>query len=97
MNAASDAESRTQALTVDDFSPFPENPIVKQYNTEYWLLGDLMMPLVPHALSMAERVRATTEADMVFMLFFAGLGKGCSRRRWNLMRTSRGRDNLWIS
>ena len=43
MNAASDAESRTQALAANDFSPFPENPIVKRYNTESWLLGDFMI------------------------------------------------------
>ena len=40
-----------------------------------------MMPLALHASSMAEKVSATIEADVVFLLLFAGLGKGVFRKK----------------
>ena len=55
-----------------------------------------MMPLALHASSMAEKVSATTEVDVAFLLLFAGLGRGCLGKRWSLMRTIGGRDKLWI-
>ncbi|OAY71146.1 probable arabinosyltransferase ARAD1 [Ananas comosus] len=56
--------------------PYPENPLIKQYSAEYWLLGDLETPRGSRgaaAASVAERVYDAAEADVVFVPFFATL------------------------
>ncbi|KAJ0975828.1 hypothetical protein J5N97_017793 [Dioscorea zingiberensis] len=54
--------------------PYPENPLIKQYSAEYWLLGDLETPPEVRSLaSVAERVFDLKEADVVFVPFFATL------------------------
>ncbi|KAH7654471.1 Xylogalacturonan beta-1,3-xylosyltransferase protein [Dioscorea alata] len=53
---------------------YPENPLIKQYSAEYWLLGDLETPAeVRSAASVAERVFDLEKADVVFVPFFATL------------------------
>ncbi|KAG0501938.1 hypothetical protein HPP92_002010 [Vanilla planifolia] len=50
--------------------PYPENPLIKQYSAEYWLLRDLE---TPEESSVAERVYDWRNADVVFVPFFATL------------------------
>ncbi|XP_072993834.1 probable arabinosyltransferase ARAD1 [Typha latifolia] len=57
-----------------DPPPYPENPLIKQYSTEYWLLGDLETPpRLRHESSVAKRVYDSDDADVVFVPFFAAL------------------------
>ncbi|XP_009764028.1 putative arabinosyltransferase ARAD2 [Nicotiana tabacum] len=53
--------------------PYPENPIIKQYSAEYWILGDLMTPENLKFGSFAKRVFSAEEADVIFVPFFATL------------------------
>lgn len=53
--------------------PYPENPIIKQYSAEYWILGDLMTPEKLKLGSFAKRVFTAEEADVIFVPFFATL------------------------
>lgn len=53
--------------------PYPENPIIKQYSAEYWILGDLMTPEKLKLGSSAKRVFTAEEADVIFVPFFATL------------------------
>ncbi|GER27473.1 exostosin family protein [Striga asiatica] len=53
--------------------PYPENPIIKQYSAEYWILGDLLAPQETKRDSFAKRVSDPEEADVVFVPFFATL------------------------
>ncbi|KAG2662953.1 hypothetical protein I3760_16G005200 [Carya illinoinensis] len=55
------------------FPPYPENPLIKQYSAEYWILGDLMTPDYLRTGSFAQRVYDVDEADVVFVPFFATL------------------------
>ncbi|MCL7043119.1 hypothetical protein MKW94_022802 [Papaver nudicaule] len=55
------------------YLPYPENPIIKQYSAEYWILGDLMTPVDLRVNSFAERVFDSGEADVIFVPFFATL------------------------
>ncbi|KAM3269320.1 putative arabinosyltransferase ARAD1 [Capsicum chacoense] len=56
------------------FLPYPENPIIKQYSAEYWILGDLMTPeKLKLGSSFAKRVFSAEEADVIFVPFFATL------------------------
>ncbi|KAM3359272.1 putative arabinosyltransferase ARAD1 [Capsicum galapagoense] len=56
------------------FLPYPENPIIKQYSAEYWILGDLMTPeKLKLGSSFAKRVFSADEADVIFVPFFATL------------------------
>ncbi|XP_074564392.1 putative arabinosyltransferase ARAD1 [Curcuma longa] len=50
--------------------PYPENPLIKQYSAEYWLLADLE---TRDRGSVAERVYDLDAADVVFVPFFATL------------------------
>lgn len=54
---------------------YPENPLIKQYSAEYWLLGDLEAPTAKRENSAAERVYSAKEGDydVVFVPFFATL------------------------
>ncbi|OVA01068.1 Exostosin-like [Macleaya cordata] len=71
------------------FPPYPENPLIKQYSAEYWILGDLMTPEEWRGNSFAKRVYNVDEADVVFVPFFAtlsaelqlGLEKGLFRKK----------------
>jgi hypothetical protein len=71
------------------FPPYPENPLIKQYNTEYWIIGDLMTPESLPAVSFSRRVFDVEESDVVFVLFFAtlsvelqlGTAKGAFRKK----------------
>ncbi|OAY58565.1 probable arabinosyltransferase ARAD1 [Manihot esculenta] len=71
------------------FPPYPENPLIKQYSAEYWLMGDLMTPEHLRIQSFAKRVVDVDQADVVFVPFFAtlsaemelGRGKGTFRRK----------------
>ncbi|KAF3670277.1 putative 1-phosphatidylinositol-3-phosphate 5-kinase FAB1D-like [Capsicum annuum] len=51
------------------FLPYPENPIIKQYSTEYWILGDLMTPEKLKLRSFAKRVFSAEEAGVIFVPF----------------------------
>ncbi|KAF3793857.1 putative arabinosyltransferase [Nymphaea thermarum] len=53
--------------------PYPENPLIKQYSAEYWLLGDLMTPEDLRVSSFARRVFNAEDADVIFVPFFATL------------------------
>lgn len=54
--------------------PYPENPLIKQYSAEYWLLGDLETPAgIRETSSVVERVYNWSDADVVFVPFFATL------------------------
>ncbi|KAL2893675.1 putative arabinosyltransferase ARAD1 [Bienertia sinuspersici] len=55
------------------YPPYPENPLIKQYSAEYWLLGDLMTPENLRSGSFAKRVYNENEADVIFVPFFATL------------------------
>ncbi|XP_077248751.1 putative arabinosyltransferase ARAD1 [Tasmannia lanceolata] len=55
------------------FPPYPENPLIKQYSAEYWILGDLMTPQGSGGGSFARRVFDPDEAEVVFVPFFATL------------------------
>ncbi|KAL1543914.1 putative arabinosyltransferase ARAD1 [Salvia divinorum] len=57
----------------DTSLPYPENPIIKQYSSEYWILGDLLTPEELKGDSFAKRVSDYREADVVFVPFFATL------------------------
>ncbi|KAM6542180.1 hypothetical protein CsatB_006627 [Cannabis sativa] len=69
--------------------PYPENPLIKQYSAEYWILGDLSTPLEERTTSFAKRVFDVEEADVVFVPFFAtvsaemqlGMAKGVFRKK----------------
>ncbi|XP_068663778.1 probable arabinosyltransferase ARAD1 [Aristolochia californica] len=75
-----------------NFPPYPDNPIIKQYSAEYWILGDLMTPEHLRGNSFAKRVASYEDADVVFVPFFAtlsaelqlGMDKGKFRKKeWN--------------
>lgn len=55
------------------FPPYPENPLIKQYSAEYWIMGDLMTPDESRTGSFAKRVSDINEADVLFVPFFATL------------------------
>ncbi|KAL3638763.1 hypothetical protein CASFOL_016670 [Castilleja foliolosa] len=69
--------------------PYPENPIIKQYSAEYWILGDLLADEELKRSSFARRVLDSSEADVIFVPFFATLSaelqlvinKGVFRKR----------------
>ncbi|CAH8357490.1 unnamed protein product [Eruca vesicaria subsp. sativa] len=71
------------------YPPYPENPLIKQYSAEYWIMGDLETPPKKRTGSFAKRVFSESEADVVFVPFFAtlsaemelGNGKGTSFRK----------------
>ncbi|CAM8970589.1 unnamed protein product [Rhodiola kirilowii] len=68
--------------------PYPQNPLIKQYSAEYWLMGDLMTDTRMNS-SIAVRVFDWRDADVVFVPFFAtlsaemelGRGKGTFRKK----------------
>jgi hypothetical protein len=72
-----------------EFPPYPENPIIKQYSAEYWIMGDLMTPRELRTGSFAKRVFDARDADVVFVPFFAtisaelqlAVGKGVFRKK----------------
>ncbi|KAK4774577.1 hypothetical protein SAY86_009512 [Trapa natans] len=55
------------------YPPYPDNPLIKQYSAEYWILGDLMTPQELRKGSFAKRVNTAEEADVIFVPFFATL------------------------
>ncbi|CAN6229991.1 unnamed protein product [Urochloa humidicola] len=66
--------------------PYPENPLIKQYSAEYWLLASLRAAATPVVRVVAD----WREADVVFVPFFATLSaemelgwgtKGAFRKR----------------
>ncbi|KAL3641354.1 hypothetical protein CASFOL_016322 [Castilleja foliolosa] len=57
----------------EKFLPYPENPIIKQYSAEYWILGDLLAAEELKSESFAKRVLDSSEADVIFVPFFATL------------------------
>ncbi|GAB2217563.1 hypothetical protein Drorol1_Dr00000761 [Drosera rotundifolia] len=71
------------------FGGYPENPLIKQYSAEYWILGDLMTDEELRTGSVAKRVFDVREADVVFVPFFAtlsaemqlGLDRGMFRKK----------------
>ncbi|XP_020574533.1 probable arabinosyltransferase ARAD1 isoform X3 [Phalaenopsis equestris] len=76
INSDPDAELRSAIAASGrrGLLPYPENPLIKQYNAEYWLLGDLETPVRLRAVSsVVERVYDWRNADVVFVPFFATL------------------------
>ncbi|XP_002966467.2 probable arabinosyltransferase ARAD1 [Selaginella moellendorffii] len=71
---------------IDAFPAYPDDPLVRQYSAEYWILGDLE---AGSDASFARRVLDPDQADVVFVPFFAALsaeaqlrnGKGHFRHR----------------
>ncbi|KAE8714275.1 hypothetical protein F3Y22_tig00110198pilonHSYRG00106 [Hibiscus syriacus] len=71
------------------YPPYPENPLIKQYSAEYWIMGDLETPQEMRTASFAKRVFDANEADVVFVPFFAtlsaemelGSGSGAFRKK----------------
>ncbi|KAK7343795.1 hypothetical protein VNO77_12830 [Canavalia gladiata] len=72
-----------------EFPPYPENPLIKQYSAEYWIMGDLMTPPQHRSGSFARRVYDPRESDVIFVPFFAtlsaelqlGMAKGVFRKK----------------
>ncbi|KAI5067494.1 hypothetical protein GOP47_0018022 [Adiantum capillus-veneris] len=52
---------------------YPDDPLIKQYSAEYWLLGDLITPANERSNSVARRVWNSSLADVIFVPFFATL------------------------
>ncbi|KAK9003122.1 hypothetical protein V6N11_060689 [Hibiscus sabdariffa] len=81
--------STTHISKPAQYPPYPENPLIKQYSAEYWLMGDLETPQEMRAGSFAKRVFDANEADVVFVPFFAtlsaemelGSGSGAFRKK----------------
>eukprot|EP00249_Psilotum_nudum_P004983 c18474_g1_i1 orf=162-1577(-) len=69
------------SLPNGELPPYPEDPLVKQYSAEYWLLGDLMTPEYLRTRSVAKRVWNSSEADVVFVPFFATLSAELQLRK----------------
>ncbi|OMO53278.1 Exostosin-like protein [Corchorus olitorius] len=71
------------------YPPYAENPLIKQYSAEYWIMGDLETPEKLRTGSFAKRVFDINEADVVFVPFFAtlsaemelGSGSGAFRKK----------------
>lgn len=66
---------------------YPENPVIKQYSAEYWILGDLETSGESRDVrSVAQRVETWEDADVVFVPFFATLSAelelGWGRKGW---------------
>ncbi|ERN14384.1 probable arabinosyltransferase ARAD1 [Amborella trichopoda] len=68
-----DAALRASGSSKMEFPPYPENPLIKQYSAEYWLLGDLMTPEKLRGNSVAKRVYRAEDADVILVPFFATL------------------------
>ncbi|KAG2401718.1 arabinosyltransferase protein [Vigna angularis] len=74
---------------VAKYPPYPDNPLIKQYSAEYWIMGDLMTPPQHRVTSFAKRVLDPRLADVVFVPFFAtlsaemqlGANKGAFRKK----------------
>ncbi|KAL5559989.1 hypothetical protein UlMin_036200 [Ulmus minor] len=90
LGSDADREIRTtQLFETLEFPPYPENPLIKQYSAEYWIMGDLMTPPEQRTGSFAKRVFEVEDADVVFVPFFAtlsaemqlGLAKGVFRKK----------------
>ncbi|KAK7279743.1 hypothetical protein RJT34_24800 [Clitoria ternatea] len=72
-----------------EIPPYPENPLIKQYSAEYWILGDLMTPPQHRTGSFAKRVFDPRNAHVIFVPFFAtlsaemqlGMAKGAFRKK----------------
>ncbi|KAG9147507.1 hypothetical protein Leryth_007306 [Lithospermum erythrorhizon] len=62
---------RRQKKNYGDFPLYPENPIIKQYSAEYWIMADLMTPERLKIESFSKRVFSVEEADVIFVPFFA--------------------------
>ncbi|WVY94167.1 hypothetical protein V8G54_033255 [Vigna mungo] len=58
---------------VAKYLPYPDNPLIKQYSAEYWIMDDLMTPPQHRVTSFAKRVLDPRLADVVFVPFFATL------------------------
>ncbi|KAE9589120.1 putative xylogalacturonan beta-1,3-xylosyltransferase [Lupinus albus] len=85
-----DSEIRSTNISKTlDFPPYPENPLIKQYSAEYWIMGDLMTPPQLRTGSFSKRVFDALDADVVFVPFFAtlsaelqlGIAKGVFRKK----------------
>ncbi|XVE60832.1 hypothetical protein DITRI_Ditri05aG0158300 [Diplodiscus trichospermus] len=71
------------------YPPYPENPLIKQYSAEYWIMGDFETPEEMRTGSFAKRVFDVNEADVIFVPFFAtlsaemelGSGSGAFRKK----------------
>ncbi|XP_010478862.1 PREDICTED: probable arabinosyltransferase ARAD2 isoform X2 [Camelina sativa] len=80
---------KTHLPKTDAYPPYPENPLIKQYSAEYWIMGDLETPPEKRIGSFAKRVFSESDADVVFVPFFAtlsaemelGNGKGSFRKK----------------
>ncbi|XP_015942458.1 probable arabinosyltransferase ARAD1 [Arachis duranensis] len=91
LGSDADREIRSKQLRAKtlDFPPYPENPLIKQYSAEYWIMGDLMTPYENRSGSFARRVFDARDADVIFVPFFAtisaemqlGIAKGLFRKK----------------
>lgn len=80
---------KTHSPKPEKYPPYPENPLIKQYSAEYWIMGDLETPSEKRTRSFAKRVFRESEADVIFVPFFAtlsaemelGNGKGSFRKK----------------
>ncbi|KAG7656356.1 Exostosin-like [Arabidopsis suecica] len=80
---------KTHLPKPDTHPPYPENPLIKQYSAEYWIMGDLETSPEKRIGSFAKRVFSESDADVVFVPFFAtlsaemelGNGKGSFRKK----------------
>ncbi|CAA7018683.1 unnamed protein product [Microthlaspi erraticum] len=80
---------RTNSPKPGKYPPYSENPLIKQYSAEYWIMGDLETPPEKRIGSFAKRVFTESDADVVFVPFFAtlsaemelGNGKGSFRKK----------------
>ncbi|CAI8604274.1 unnamed protein product [Vicia faba] len=88
----SDADREVRSTNLGktlEIPPYPENPIIKQYSAEYWIMGDLITPPQLRSGSFAKLVLDARDADVVFVPFFAtlsaelqlGTAKGVFRKK----------------
>ncbi|KAK0576316.1 hypothetical protein LWI29_015300 [Acer saccharum] len=75
------------------YPPYPENPLIKQYSAEYWLLGDLETHENSRPNSFANRVFNEDDADVVFVPFFATLSAEMELAKGNSLFRKKTPDN----
>lgn len=92
-----DADLRPPAAAAGR-KPYPENPLIKQYSAEYWLLSDLETPEGLRGSSFAERVYELDGADVVFVPFFATLSAEMELgwgRKGGFLKKGEGNGDYW--
>ncbi|KAL5776486.1 hypothetical protein ACOSP7_009412 [Xanthoceras sorbifolium] len=75
------------------YPPYPENPLIKQYSAEYWILGDLVTQENSRPDSFAKRVFNEDDAEVIFVPFFATLSAEMELAKEKSLFRKKTRDN----